>query len=457
MTYNSLSQRQVEELYKALTTNDFAQINPGATGGAALIPESLESSLKTLTYSEQHLKLWRDIPKSKAFSNVEEYNVVDSYGQDVSGFQPEGIAGIDTTSNYRRQLAKVKCLNTTRSVTDFMKLVNTVSDPEVLETQNGMKYLMGQAERALFYGDSSLAPNNEEGLQWDGILKQADNNNTIDLKGKHLEDVHLNAAATTILNEYGTPTKVYLPMNVAKIFSEQYYPNQRALMNVDNGEMVAGTTVTKFNTVGGTIDITPDVFMRRGMEVLNTNDPAYGQEPPTAPTLSVAVGEEDPDNIAKFPANGGTFKYAVVAYSFMGKSVAVESNPIALTAEDIKKGIKLSIKNADNQIYAPEYFVIYRTEDGGSKFYEIARVGAKSRDKSAVTEFVDRNETLPNTGEAIIGQFDESSITFRQLLPMFKLPYAMTGPVRRFGVFLYGTPIVYAPKRFVTIKNIKID
>lgn len=456
MAFSALTQTQIQDLYKALTTNNFAQINPGATGGAAIIPESLENTLKTLTYSEQHLKLFRDIPKSKAFSNVEEYNVVDSYGEDVPGFQPEGIAGLDTTSSYKRELAKVKCINVTRSVTDLMKLVNTVSEPEALETANGVKYVLGQAESALFYGDSSLAPEGEEGLQWDGVFKQAAKENIVDLRGKHLEDTHLNDAATAILDNYGTPTKAYLPMSVAQKFSEQYYPNQRALMSVESGEMVAGTTVTKFNTLGGTIDLTPDVFLRRGMKALNTNDAAYGQEPPTAPTVAVAAAEEDAKNPAKF-GEGGTFKYAVVAYSHKGKSVAVESEAFAVTAENAKKGVKLTIKNSDTQLFPAEYFVIYRTEDSGSQFYEIGRVGAKSREKSAVTEFIDRNETLPNTGEAVIGQFDESAITFRQLLPAFKLPYAMTGPVRRFGIFLYGTPIIYAPKRFVTIKNIKID
>lgn len=456
MAFSALTQTQIQDLYKALTTNNFAQINPGATGGGAIIPESLENTLKTLTYQEQHLKLFRDIPKSKAFSNVEEYNVVDSYGEDIPGFQPEGIAGLDTTSSYKRELAKVKCINVTRSVTDLMRLVNTVSEPEALETANGMKYVLGQTESALFYGDSSLAPEGEEGLQWDGVFKQAAKENIVDLRGKHLEDGHLNDAATAILDNYGTPTKAYLPMSVAQKFSEQYYPNQRALMSVESGEMVAGTTVTKFNTLGGTIDITPDVFLRRGIKALNTNEAAYGQEPPTAPTVAVAAAEEDAKNPAQF-GDGGTFKYAVVAYSHKGKSVAVVSDAIVVSKEDAKKGVKVTITNSDTQLFPAEYFVIYRTEDSGSQFYEIGRVGAKSREKSAVTEFIDRNEVLPNTGEAVIGQFDESAITFRQLLPAFKLPYAMTGPVRRFGIFLYGTPIIYAPKRFVTIKNIKID
>lgn len=448
-----MNQREIVDLYKALSTNDFQQIQgPGnQTGGAALIPESLEQSLKVLTYDETNLKLWRDIPKVKAFSTVEEYNTITDYGEDLSGFQREGIAGVDTTASIERNFELIKCLNTTRSITDLQTLVTNVTEPEALETQNGMRYILGQAERALFYGDSTLSADGKEGIEWNGIMKQAEANNTIDLKGEYLTDKVLNNSAETVLNNYGQATKVYMPINVSRVFSEQYYPNQRALMNVEAGSVVAGTTVTQFNSVGGTMDVVPNVFMRRGITPLDPKQAAAGQNPPSAPTVKAeAYAEGEGDAIEK-----GTYRYAVVAYNENGRSVAVEAAPLALT-EGQAKGIKLTIKNSDAQLFAPEYFVIYRTEKDQTTYYEIARVGAKTSQKGGETEFIDKNETLPNTAMAVVGDFREQNIVFKQLAPMFKLPYAMVGPVRRFGVFLYGTPIVYAPKRFVVIKNIKV-
>lgn len=451
---NQYSQNEVVDIFKAISSNDFAQLKgPAAqTGGAALIPESLENTLRTLTFTEKNLKLWKEIPKVKAFSNVEEYNVVDSYGEDISSFQAEGYAGSDTTSNYERKYALIKCMNTTRSVTQLMELVKTTSNVEAMETQNGMRYLLGQTEQALFYGDSTLAANKKEGLEWNGLFKQVEQANTINLNGEYLTDKHLNSASETILNNYGIPNKVYMPIHVAGKFSEQYYPNQRALMNVQPGTVTAGTTVTQFNSIGGTIDVTPDVFMRRGLEVLDPKKPAAGENPPTAPTATAAQTEEEGANFKE-----GTYKYAVVAMNSKGRSVPVEvSQAIAVNSDGVKKPVTITITNSKSQLSAPDYFIIYRTEENGDKYYEIARIGAATSNPSGETKFVDKNETLPNTAQAIVGDFTAETLAFKQLAPMFKLPYAIVAPVKRFGIFLYGSPVVYAPKKFVLIKNIKV-
>ena len=81
---------------------------------------------------------------------------------------------------------------------------------------------------------------------------------------------------------------------------------------------------------------------------------------------------------------------------------------------------------------------------------------AKTTDKSGVTEFVDDNSTLPNTGQIIIGDFDPMNLQFKQLMDIFKMDYAVVGPRKRFGIFLYGAPVMYNPNKFVVVKNIKV-
>ena len=457
MDFNNgnLSQQQIQDLYKALSTNNFAQVQgPNAqTGGAAFIPESLESTLKTLTFTEEHIRLWKNIHKSKAFSTVEEYNVQNSYGEDVSGFQREGLAGVDTTGSYARELEKVKCLNTTRQVTHLLAdLVKTTESTEAREIQSGMQWILGKTEEALFYGDSKLAPNGEEGIEWDGIITKADKANDIDLRGGDLTDTHINKAVRTIVNNYGKATAMYAPFEVSMRFSENFYPDQRAIMQATPGTITAGTVISKFNTVGGSIDIESDVFMRRRLIPLNPNKTAAGNEAATPPTVALTMDTTVLD--AKFEE--GVYKYAVVAVATGGNSVPVEASAAAtITGSNKTAGVKLTITNSSVQMFAPEFFIIYRTEKDGTELYEIGRIGATSRDKSAVTEFVDKNEVLPNTGDVVTGDFTQNSLTFRQLAPMFKMDYAITQPIKRFGIFLYGTPIIYAPKRFVVIKNVK--
>lgn len=452
--YDRLGKQETQDLFKAMTTGNFAQVNGPAAqvGGSALIPESLEATLKNVTYTENNLKLWKQIPKQKANSTVEEYNRLSSYGEGLTAFAREMNPGRDTSSNLSRQYAKVKCLNTQRSVSHLMTLVNQVTDAEALEVRSGIQFILRQAEEHLFYGDSSLAANEEEGIEWDGLLKQIAPENHIDLKGTELTDKVLNQSSEMILNNYGVPSKAYMPIAASALFSENYYPDQRALMNVAPGTVTAGTTVTQFNSIGGTIDIEPDVFMRKGITPLDPNRQALGSQPPSAPILTATADATTPGDFKE-----GTYKYAVIAVSEMGESVPVElKTPVAVTGEAQKQSVKLTIKNADNQVYAPEYFVVFRTAEDG-KYYEIGRVGAKTSNKSGETEFIDSNQRIPGTASVVIGDFrSEETVAFKQLTDIFKLDYAITAPVKRFGIFLYGTPIVYAPKKFVVLNNVKV-
>src|SRR3972149_3050200 len=82
------TETDVAELNKALEAG--FQIGAGKTGGSALRVESLEASLKVLTYSASHIRFWKKIPKTPAYSTVEEYNQLTDYGGQQSPFVLEG-------------------------------------------------------------------------------------------------------------------------------------------------------------------------------------------------------------------------------------------------------------------------------------------------------------------------------------------------------------------------------
>lgn len=242
-----------------------------------------------------------------------------------------------------------------------------------------------------------------------------------------------------------------MPVGAAALFSENFYPEQRALMNVAPGTITAGTVVTQFNSIGGTVDVEPDVFMRRGVAPLNPNKPAIGQ----APTPGTIVAAEDTKE-ADFEE--GTYKYAVVAVNELGETAPIlVTQPVAKTGESLKKSVKLTITNSPTQTSAPEYFVIYRTRANEDQYYEIARIGVETQEANGKTEFIDDNSKIPGTGHVVIGDFrSANTVAFKKLTDVFKLDYAMVSPVKRFGIFLYGTPVVYAPKKFVVIHNVDV-
>ncbi|MFH0957672.1 MAG: hypothetical protein V1897_03125, partial [Pseudomonadota bacterium] len=158
---------ELNDLRKALEAG-YATTNQ--TGGAALRVESLESSLKVVTYNSNHIKLWKKIPKSPAFSTSEEYNQLLSFGQQGAGiFTRDGELPRSRDTSYARRTALVKFLGVTNEVTHSMTLVHSAhGDVIALENQNGILYVLERIEDGLFHGDSSLAFDGESEM-WDGL------------------------------------------------------------------------------------------------------------------------------------------------------------------------------------------------------------------------------------------------------------------------------------------------
>lgn len=444
----------VESLNKALTTGDYAQASGinGQVNGAALQVESLENSLKVLTYGDQHVKFWKKIAKTPAYSTVEEYNQLLSYGSGSGGFVPEGILPETDDSQYRRQASFVKFLGTTREVTHPMTLVRSAhGDVIARENQNGILWLMKQLENALFWGNSKLAPAGKEGVQFDGLNSMIDPENTIDLAGKELTAIDINSGAQLLIENFATPTDLYLPFETMADFSEEYFPKERVIMPTQSGYQ-AGLVVNKFQTHGGAVNFEPDLFIQK-TKPLSPNG-IGGIKAPTAPASVAAVVGTETD--AEFGKSGvGTYKYAVTACNRFGESVPVEAIALALTSEDLAKGVKLTITNATSMTVAPDYFNIYRSEKDGTQMYKIMSVPASSVVASGTTVAVDKNEIMPNTCTAFMGEFTPEVIAFKQLAPIMKMNLATLGPCIRWMILLYGVLVLYAPKKWMKFTNIK--
>ena len=89
---------QVSELNKALAAGYDIPATSGGISGSALRVESLESSLKVITFQMQHIKFWQKVPKLPAFSTVEEYNQLRSYGGDGGAFSGSAAAAAESVA-----------------------------------------------------------------------------------------------------------------------------------------------------------------------------------------------------------------------------------------------------------------------------------------------------------------------------------------------------------------------
>lgn len=446
------SQQDVDNLNKALSAGH--EVNPlQLEGGGAFRVESLENSLKVLTYGDQHIKLWKKIAKQKAYSTVEQYGQLIDYGRGQGAFVGEGVLPDTNDSTYARKAAFVKFLGTTREVTHPMTMVDSAFGNVVArQNQDGILWMLKQLEQALFWGNSKLAPGGEEGLEFDGLDRMIDKENTIDLGGKYLEERHINWGAQMIIQNYGTPTDLYLPFEVMAQFSEDFFPKERVIMPTQQGYQ-AGVVVNKFMTHGGEVEFNPNIFLNK-TKALNPNASSL-----KAPAVGTLAGGNLVDTVTgDFGKSGaGTYKYKVTFCNSHGESIPTEEVSVVISAGDVNKGVQLTITNPISTAFPVEYVRIYRTEKDGNRFYEVDKVAVASAGSGATTTYVDKYETIANTYSAFMGEMSPEVLAFKQLAPMMKMDLATLGPVIRWMILLYGVPVLYAPKKFMRYKNIKAD
>lgn len=451
----------VQDLQKALEAG--YQIS-GQTGGSALRVESLEGSLKVVTYTANHIKFWKKIPKSAAYSTVEEYNQLTSYGSNAGAFVQEGELPPSQDTTYARRTSLVKYIGVTKEVTHPMTVVHPAhGDVIALENQNGILWLLQRIEDALFHGDSSLAFDGES-EQWDGLDALIDPTSFIDLEGDPIQEADIEEAANQLVEQFAYPTDLWLGNRVASDLVKTFYPRERVQLPAPQNGMV-GMTINSMMTQAGVIEMNPNVFLRRAP---SPSASATSASAPTAPASAVGavVAAADGDFNKGNPAGTNFFGYAVTAANRFGESAPTFNATNVTITQAEKDGadhITVTITNPGViGAFQPEYFNIYRTNDMGTAvastdpadYSLIARIPSASVTGAGVTVFTDVNFILPFMQTAYLGQMTPDVLTMRQLLPMLRMDLAVLSPAYRWLILMYACPLLFAPAKWCRLINI---
>jgi len=456
-------QGSVGDLQKALQAG-YAQTNQ--TGGSALRVESLEGSLKVVTFSAHHIKFWKKIPKSPAYSTVEEYNQLVDYGSDAFAFVQEGELPPTQDTTYARRTSLVKFLGTTREVTHPMTVVHPAhGDVIALENQNGILWTLERMENSLFKGDSSLAFDGEA-EQWDGMDSLIDPTSFIDLEGQPIQEADVEEGANLLVESFAYPTDLWLGTRVASDLVKTFYPKERIQLPAPQNGMV-GLSVNSVMTQAGVMELNPNVFLK---QLPTPPAGATSGSSPAAPGSVAAVvnaGVTDGDFNKAAAAGTNNYSYAVTAANRFGESAPVlvaASQDITQIEKDAFRRIDVTITNPGTiGTFPPEYFRVYRTEPRASgaavptdlSLYSlVVQLPADSQAAAGPTVVNDVNFLLPFTEIAYMGEMTPSVLTFRQLLPMLRMDLSILGPAFRWMILLYGTPILFAPRKWLRFINV---
>lgn len=440
---------EVSDLRKALYAGQDVN-DPGVSAGQGfpLRTESLEATLKNLTFEMDEIKLFKAIPKVPATNTVEEFNRLLSYGSGGTrrfnlGWMTEGDLPEEEDSTYQRITVLIKFLGTVGRVTHVANTIRAAHGNVIaLETMNKTMELLKNLENALFFGDSTLIPEQFDGLA--KLISDGAPDNVIDLRGAPLTEEALNDMLLRIRDNFGMATDAYFSTGPFADLAKQVYDRQRFAYAPAPG--VLGATITAFQGQHGRINLHDHVFITEGQLALASGLGKTDRRP-LAPTITVPPAAAPAAGSKFTAADVGVYTYRVVAGNRFGLSTPVNTAAVGpIAAGD---GITFTVADGGQ---GTTFYEIYRTTPGGAvanaKFVcRVARTGATQ-------VITDLNDNLPGTSQGFVLMQNQRSFSWAQLLPMTRIPLAAVDTSIRWAQVLYGAIKMYTPAKNVLVKNI---
>src|ERR1019366_24937 len=357
-----ISASDIEALNKAITAGYGGAGKPtDLTYGGVLQAESLEATLKSITFDMKNLKFWPAVSVDKAYNLFEQYNRLISYGSDASPYIGEGGAPQEEDSTYVRDGQKIVFFGTRRRVSHQMTLVRvTVGDIVAQQAKEGTMHLLKSIERELYWGHAHFL-NQTTGLEtgsdadlpvnsiaMSGLLKQLQKGDTdaqmqsgdflgygdnssiqTDLGGNVMAQDDIERLAVIALENFGAPDQMHIEPACLSAFVKQFYPQFRSAPGLAN--QTVGYDVSKVQTTAGAIDLKPKLFLRprAGVRTLAVNS--------LSPQATFTAGASGVSGSSSFAA--GVYQTAVTAVNDAGESSPVLGSATLTAGQNLQLAI----------------------------------------------------------------------------------------------------------------------
>jgi len=478
--------RAANELIKAISAGQITGRDTAnqILGGEPLKMESVERVLKNLEFRMKDIKLWNGIPKAPTTNTVDEFLQLNSYGSNRGGFYDEGELSDTEDFETIRRSEQVKYIQVTGEVTLQSQMTRNFADVMRLAVDSKAMWILRKTNESLVKADSSIVTQEFNGLYkqhqaigsenadiYSSLNDWQDSSSVIDLRGGSLTQNDLEDASVNVDEAFGSVSHVYAPPTAISGLSKSYFEVQRILQGGSSFNGTIGTTPKSIGTSFGDIGLMTDKSMKRDpAKKLSTT--ATSLKAPNAPVAS-AVNVVASDPSSRYAASDvtsattqGTCFYAVSSINKYGES-ALTVMPDATTATTVAAGSSVDLTFTDGGGATPATgYVIYRSlttaaanaSTGDVTFYPIFKASKANLingyDGAAAGSIRDRGRFLPNTEDGFVSEMSEDVMSFKQLAPMSKLDLAVQSTSKRFIMYLYGTPQLYAPRKMVRFINI---
>lgn len=432
--------------------------------GAAYRLESLDPTLNISTWGDMDYTIYKDLYRQPVNQTVQKYTVYYSHGR--SGhqmFQPEIAKLSSNEPKARQKTVNVKFLVDTKGSSFALQWANTTVDTDTLLEISGVNNIAKAIEYATFYGDSDLAAQDGEGLEFDGLEKLMDDHNKIDMHGSSLTPQALNLAAVKIGQGFGVATDAYMPIGVKADFVNEHLGAQRILQpNTAGDGMQVGFDIARFISARGNINLHGSTIMDldKKLDLDSTPD----ENAPAAPTATATVAtgtdgkfladdKKDKDGQAVLNKEvGKALNYRVVA---VGNHDSIPSDVVTATPNNATDTVDIKVTLNRLVSTIPDYVAIYRQSDvpGDDTYFLIGRVPV-SKLQDGVLEFKDNNDVIPGTADVFVLENKPNTVRYLEFAPIMKFPLAITTTATNFAMLWYGALQLTFPKRVCLLKNV---
>lgn len=475
----SLSSDNVVAIRKALQDNLVKAQNVGyqtpVSGGgdiAPLLPQSVDSELATIPYTEKDLVFRKMLPEDMASQTLHEVRVRTSHGDKLLDKNTdEGEITDENKSTYAYRSLRMRYWVEHRILTDVASALQGIGVPAGMlaeATQEAGLELLRSIEMDCLHGNNGF-----NAFKPDGIIRlietdiaQGGNGATVserieDFGGNQLSLDYLEYRVAEMVqpNIAADPTDILVSPRVFRDLSIQW--NTRYRNSMGSGQAQSFTPgfseMHVLSPRGGQVPIKSVPFLDE--QLFLGNPPTEGNDGKSAgfPTNSSPVFTNNFPAAAAggkcSTAEAGAYIYKVVAFIPGGHSGASAASAAVTVAAGQKVSIKVDSANSGN----PSYYRVYRSAKNGAaatcKFLFSVKCPAAAGGSFA---FDDDFAVKANTSKALIVRMDKKEMCFYKLLPTARVPLAKTKLIQPFVLFASGAPYVKVPEHQFVLQNVGV-
>lgn len=424
------------------------------TGGGAFRIESLEPTLKNLTFTEFSTALFNDLLKDKktAESTVEEFSKLTDISEAFTYL--EGGLPSQEDDTYSRDFELVKYIGAVGQVSNVILRTKNIVGAREREVKSKMLAIKKKGNILSYFGDASTCATEPNGLLRSIVKGGYSATNIIDLRGKRPTIEKFNEAVNVIEDVSGQAVnlRIYMSPRAKRNYKNELLKDKRYVVG---GEFKAEVEGLKADTLihdGGDMPIRKDIFLNpQKAPRQNAAKNAFiatGSTPPVAPTNSATSAVSNTG--AAIQLDAGTYDYAVVAKNKYGHL----STPTEIGDKVVGANEKVSFTIVDGGSTSgceATAFLVYRRDSASTsrddyRYLFTAAAGAV---------FYDDGTYLPDCGFMFVIEWDmEQVLAWHQLMDAALFPLGSVADAVRWLQRLYGTLIVYNPKKVVAFMNV---